>query len=245
MSRYSSRLSGLGFGNRMTPAVRMLIIICVVAFVLQLIEQLAGHPTFTFTFGLTPRLVLGSYYVWQLVTYIFLHGGFFHLVFNMLGLWMFGAQLEQFWGTREFTRFFFICGIGAAAVTVLASPSATIPTIGASGAIFGILLAFGLLFPNQIILLNFLIPIPAKYYVMIFGAMTFFASVSGTGGGVAHITHLGGMIIGFIYLKGGRLFTNLRSQYERWHRNRLRRKFDVYYNERRRDDQERWRRWRN
>ena len=244
MPRYTSRLSGLGFGNRVTPAVRMLITICVVTFVLQLLEQLAGQSTFTFTFGLTPQKVLRGY-VWQLVTYIFLHGGFFHLVFNMLGLWMFGSQLEQFWGRREFTRFFFICGVGAAVVTVLASPSSSIPTIGASGAIFGILLAFGLLFPNQIILLNFIIPIPAKYYVMIFGAMTLFASISGTGGGVAHITHLGGMIIGLIYLKGRPLITNLQSRYERWQRNRLRRKFEVFYNERHRDEEDQSPRWRN
>jgi membrane associated rhomboid family serine protease len=111
--------------------------------------------------------------------------------------------------------------------------------------VYGILAAFGLLFPNRIIIF-YIFPLPAKWFVLIVGAMAFFSSFSGSSG-IAHIAHLGGMLIGLIYLRGGRLVPNLRSHYDRWQRNRLRRKFEVYYNERRRndDDQEKWRRWRN
>ncbi len=198
-------------------------------------------------FGLVPQLVTQKYYLWQLVTYIFLHGGFFHILFNMFGLYMFGSELELMWGTRQFTKFFFICGIGAALTSVIASPHSPVAIIGASGAIFGLLLAYGVLFPDRIIYLYMIIPIPAKWFVVIFGAITFIAAISNSGGGVAYVAHLGGMLFGFVYLKRGRLIPDLRGRYDRWQRNRLRRKFEVYYNERRRndDDQEKWRRWKN
>ncbi len=233
-------------GAGWTPAVKTLIITCVAAFVLQIFDQIAGGPSFIQKFGLVPGLVTGQFYLWQIVTYIFLHGGFFHLLFNMFALYMFGSELELTWGTRQFTKFFFICGIGAALTTVLANPGSMVSTIGASGSIYGILLAYGLLFPNRIIYLYMIIPIPAKWFVIIIGAITFLSSISATGGGIAHLAHLGGMIFGFIYLRGGRVFSDFRWRYDRWRRARLRRKFDVYYNERRRDDdQERFRRWRN
>ena len=213
------------------------------------------------SFGLTPAAVTGSFAVWQLVTYIFLHGGFFHILFNMFALWMFGSELERTWGTREFTKFFFICGVGAGISSVIASPSSTIPTIGASGSIYGILLAYGLLWPNRtILLIPFMIPVKVKYYVMFIGGMAFMASFSGGGGGgggVAHVAHLGGMIFAYLYMKGGGRLTrgfslrNLRSYYDQWQRERLRRKFEVYYNkrqgQRRPDDpdDEEWPRWRN
>jgi membrane associated rhomboid family serine protease len=217
---------------------------CVGAFLIQIVDRLAGGPAFTSKFGLTPALVTGNFYIWQLATYIFLHDGPWHILFNMLGLWMFGSELELFWGRKQFTKFFFICGIGAGVLTVLLSPSSPVMTIGASGAIYGILLAFALLFPDRIIYF-FIFPIPAKYFVLILGGLAFFSSLSATGSGIAHVAHLGGMLCGFIYLRGGRVFSDLRWYYDRWRRNRLRRKFEVYYNERHRQDQERWRRWRN
>ena len=246
-SRYGSRFSGFSFGAGWTPAVKTLIVTCVAAFVLQLFDGLAGGTPFTLKFGLTPELVTSRYFLWQLVTYIFLHAGFFHILFNMFGLYMFGGELEQLWGTREFTKFFFICGIGAGITSVVASPHSLNPIIGASGAIFGILLAYGVLFPNRLIYLYMVIPIPAKWFVIIIGAITFLSSMSATGSGIAYMAHLGGMLFGFLYLKGGRVFSDARFRYDRWQRNRLRRKFDVYYNERRRDDddQQKWRRWKN
>jgi membrane associated rhomboid family serine protease len=233
-------------GGGWTPAVKTLVIACVIGFLLRIFDQLSGGPMFERKFGLVPAEVTQSYYLWQLVTYIFLHGGFFHILFNMFALYMFGSELEQLWGTREFTKFFFICGIGAGITSVIVTPHSQAAIIGASGAIFGLLLAYGVLFPNRIIYLYMIIPIQAKWFVIIMGAITFLSSMSATGSGVAYIAHLGGMLFGFIYLKGARFFFDFRGWYQRWQHRRLRRKFEVYYNERRRDDdQEKWRRWRN
>jgi membrane associated rhomboid family serine protease len=165
----------------------------------------------------------------------------------MFGLYMFGSELEATWGTREFTKFFFLCGVGAAITTVIVSPYSLLPIIGASGAIFGLLVAYGILFPNRLIYLYMIIPIPAKWFVIIYGAINLLSALSVTNSGVAYVTHVGGMLVALIYLKGGRFIPDLHNRYDRWQRNRLRRKFEVYYNERRRndDDQEKWRRWRN
>src|SRR6266699_1644729 len=244
--RFRSTLGGFGMGGSWTPAVKTLVIACVVGFFLQIFDQFAGAPSFTYKFGLVPAEVTQSYYLWQLVTYIFLHGGFLHILFNMLGLYMFGGQLEATWGTREFTKFFFICGIGAALTSVVASPHSPVPIIGASGAIFGLLVAYGVLFPNRLIYLYMIIPIQAKWFVIIYGAINFLSALSVSNSGVAYVTHVGGMVVGFVYLKGARFFFDFRGRYDRWQRNRLRRKFEVYYNERRRDeDENKWRRWRN
>src|SRR5262245_58591405 len=121
-------------------------IACIVGFVLQVFDRFACSPAITYKFGLTPAMVTQNYYLWQLVTYIFLHGGVFHILFNMFALYMFGSELEQLWGTRQFTKFFFICGIGAGITSVVASPHSLNTIIGASGAIFGLLLAYGVLF---------------------------------------------------------------------------------------------------
>src|SRR5690606_12189968 len=125
--------------------------------------------------------VTENFYLWQLATYMFLHGGFMHILFNMFALWMFGGELERTWGTRPFVRFYLVCGIGAGITTVLATPGSVIPTIGASGAVYGILLAYGILFPDRIIYLYMILPIKAKYFVMIIGAITFLSSVGSTG----------------------------------------------------------------
>lgn len=236
------------------PATKALVIANGVVFALQVFDGIAGGGAFVRNFGLQPYSITHDLYLWQLVTYIFLHGGFFHILFNMFALWMFGGELERTWGSREFLKFFFICGIGAGISSVLMEPNSTIPTIGASGAVYGILLAYGLLFPNRIIHLYMIIPIPAKYFVMMIGGIAFMSSFSGGGGGIAHIAHLGGMVFGFLYLRSGKvggLTRGLRDYYDKWQRERLRRKFDVYYNKRQQerdrndDDDEKGRRWRN
>ena len=246
-SRYRSRFGGFGIGG-WTPAVKALIISCVVVFFLQIFDRMAGAPSFTYKFGLSPALVTHNFYLWQLVTYIFLHdtGQVFHILFNMLGLWMFGSELESVWGSRQFIKFFFICGIGAGLLTVLLSPNSGTPTIGASGAIYGILAAYGILFPRRIIIF-IIFPIEARWFVLGLGVMAFISSLSASGGGIAYVAHIGGMLCGLLYLRGGRLVPDIKSRYDRWQRNRLRRKFDVYYNERHRDDddQQKWRRWKN
>jgi membrane associated rhomboid family serine protease len=167
---------------------------------------------------------------------MFLHGPI-HLLFNMLALWMFGTELERMWGTRYFLKFYFVCGIGAGVLTVLFS---LLPfgfaeelrrsiVIGASGAIYGLLLAYGLYFPHRPILMFMLFPIPARYFVMIIGAIAFYSSLGATGG-VASATHLGGLLVGYLYLKGARVdpLSELKYRYLKWKINRVRKKFDVY-----------------
>jgi membrane associated rhomboid family serine protease len=149
----------------------------------------------------------GSFELWQLLTYGFLHGGFLHLFFNLFALWMFGSVLEQVWGSARFLFFFLVCVVGAGLVqlfvaTQAVSAGSLYPTVGASGGVFGVLLAFAMLFPNQ--KLRLLIPpvaIKAKYLVILYGAFTLYAGVTGSIGGVAHFAHLGGMVFGFILVQ--------------------------------------------
>ena len=172
--------------------------------------------------------------VWQLFTYLFLHGGVFHLVFNMLALWMFGSPLESDWGTRRFLRYYFICGVGAGLFDLVLSLilGGGRPTIGASGAIYGVLLAFGVCYPEQTVLMNFLFPIKAKYMVAIYAAIALYSSL-GVNSGVSNIAHLGGMVVGFVYLKTRLPRMNVRmpdwqGAYRQWKLERAKRKFQVY-----------------
>jgi membrane associated rhomboid family serine protease len=168
---------------------------------------------------------------------MFLHGGIFHILFNMLALWMFGTELERTWGTRYFLKFYFVTGIGAGALTVLFS---LLPfgfaqqlqgsiIIGASGSIYGLLLAYALYFPERPILMMFVFPIPAKIFVAIMGAIALYSSMSESGG-VANATHLGGLLVAYLFLKSGRIrpLSELKYRYLKWKINRVRKKFDVY-----------------
>ncbi len=187
--------------------MKFLLISTSAVFLFQLFLQLGlriGHiylyDVFFRLFALYP---LGQgFYPWQLVTYLFLHGGFFHIFFNLLALWFFGVELENLWGTRRFLIFYFICGIGAGISNVLLTPLFTtpLPTIGASGAIYGVLLAFGMLFPEVPVYVAFLFPIKAKYVVAFFIAIELFNGVMNTSDGIAHFAHLGGAFVAFIYL---------------------------------------------
>ncbi len=178
--------------------LKNLIIANVLVFILQLL--LSNVLPITAYFALIPREFMKGY-VWQGITYMFLHGGFFHLAINMYILWMFGRELEYLWGTKEFYKYYFICGIGAALIYSLFNMNSTIPVVGASGAVFGILLAFGMTFPRtKLIIFPLLIPIDAKYAVWIFGIMELIFLFEG-GGNVAHLAHLGGLAVGFIYLR--------------------------------------------
>jgi membrane associated rhomboid family serine protease len=229
--------SGLSYSfgpGGITPAIKALIIANVAMFV-------AGYFSGTFQdwLGMQPAAVVAKGQLWRPVTYMFLHSrlSFFHILFNMLALWMFGVELERLWGSREFLKFYFVCGICAALTTVVLSfvPIAafaslyTTLTIGASGAIFGVLLAYALYFPHRPILMFMLFPVPAKYFVMIMGAISLLSSFSGSDG-LAHTTHLGGLAAGYIYLKKPRINLKAEIQYRflKWRINRMRRKFDVY-----------------
>jgi len=208
MASYRYRFS---FGYGLTPIIKKLMIIMGAIFLLQMV---VSHRISLYL-GLVPILVWKKYFLWQLATYIFLHGGITHLLFNLLALWMFGGELESYWGSRKFLRYFLFCGIGAGICTVIFTPYQFIPVIGASGAIYGILLAFGWLFPNRLIYIYFLFPIPAKYMVIIFGLIELFSSTEGTGGGVAHLTHLGGLLFGLFYMAYPTIRQKIRREYYR------------------------------
>ncbi|MFQ5684160.1 MAG: rhomboid family intramembrane serine protease [Candidatus Binatia bacterium] len=186
-------------GGSMTPAVKGLLIINVGVFIFQ---QLVGY-NFTIIFGLVPYLVWREFYVWQLFTYQFLHGGILHILFNMLALWMFGCDLERRWDTEFFLKYYFVCAVGGAVLNAVFIPNQTVPSIGASGGIFGILLAYGLIYPNSIIYFYFVFPIKMKHFVMIIAAITLYSSIVSTQSGIAHLAHLGGMGFGYCYLRWG------------------------------------------
>jgi len=152
------------------------------------------------TLGLVPARVL-SLEIWRLFTYQFLHGSFFHILFNMFTLWMFGKDLEWNWGTKEFLKFYFTCVVGAGLLNVFVQPFSTVPAIGASGGLYGILVAFALMFPDSVIYLYAIFPMRAKYFVILIGALEFLASAHGTSSPIARFAHLGGMLTGYIYLK--------------------------------------------
>ncbi len=197
MRYYSRHTSSYRFAGGDYPAVKMLLILNFTIYLLQWLLSLTGGEGFVFSYvALSPRIWDGQ--IWQLVTYMFLHGDPWHILFNMLGLWMFGKELEMVWGSNQFLKYYFICGVGAGLTFLLFSKGVV---IGASGAVFGLLLAFGLTFPDQIILMSLLFPIKAKYMVLIYGVLTFMNIAKPSGDGVAHFAHLGGMVFGFIYLK--------------------------------------------
>lgn len=137
---------------------------------------------------------------WQLFTYMFMHANFLHLFFNMFALWMFGMELENLWGSKKFLGYYLLCGVCAGIAHLVFAPLLTTPapTIGASGAVYGILVAFGLLFPNRPIFLYFLFPIKAKYFVIMYMLIELISL--GNADGIAHFAHLGGAVAGFIYL---------------------------------------------
>jgi membrane associated rhomboid family serine protease len=242
MRRYPSRgpsHSSFSFGpGPLSPAIKALIIANVAVFLLMWFMPTGLKNAVQEFLGLLPVSIFQAFRVWQPVTYMFLHGGVFHILFNMLALWMFGVELERMWGTRFFLKYYFACGLGAA-VTTMVLPLLPLPmfdgmysaiTMGASGAIYGILLAYGLFFPNRPIYIYFVFPVPAKYFVMIMGAIALLSSMGGGGSGIAHITHLGGLVAGYVMLRGRQLSpaNEIRYRYLRWKMDRARKKFGVY-----------------
>ena len=232
-SRFPSSSSfAYSFGpGPLTPAIKALVTANVAAFLVSLVV-----PAVTLRLGLRPADVFGNFALWQPVTYMFLHGGIFHILFNMLALWMFGVELERMWGSRFFVKYYFVAGVGAAVTTLVVSFLPGLGdevyyavTIGASGAVYGVLLAYALYFPHRPIYMYFVFPIPAKYFVMIIGAISLLASM-GAGSGVAHTAHLGGLVAAYLYLKGARihLMSEVKYRYLKWRINRMRRRFDVY-----------------
>ena len=234
---YSSR----SYVNRYIPSNRFptgLKWLLVVNISLFLINYLFRGPVFLRPFRLVPAEAVGQYQIWQLVTYMFLNEGMLNTLWNMLALWMFGAELERLWGTTRFLRFYLLCGV-LAGVTFLICAYLFHATgeaaTGANGAIYGILMAYGLMFPDQTMLFGFLIPMKSKYFVMIIGAIVFLQSYMATiggQGGVAVVSSLGGLAAGYLLLRGRRLQSQVRQPillgYKDWKLRRAKKKFEVY-----------------
>jgi membrane associated rhomboid family serine protease len=179
------------------PATKALMLICTGVFCVSLFM-----PWLDVLFALWP-VGSGRFWPWQLVTYAFLHGGLLHLFFNMLGLWMFGSELERVWGERRYLQFLLAGVLAAAAAQLLMTylAGSYVPTVGASGGLYALLLAFGMLFPNRIIMPLFPpIPMRARTFVIVFGALELALGLSGSSG-VAHFAHLGGMVGGFLMIR--------------------------------------------
>jgi len=218
-------------GGLFTPAVFYLLVANVVLFAIRLFA-----PTFAIGWlALIPNQFLFRVQLWRVVSYLFIHGDFAHLFFNMIALFFFGPALERSLGYNRFFKFYFLCGVGAGIFSVLfykllGQGGAII--IGASGAIFGVLAGYALFFPNSTVYLNFILPIKAKYMVLIFALMELFATVQYAGGGrsgIASIAHISGMAIAYFYLRGRGDFRKLRFRYKYWRAERERRKhFKVY-----------------
>ncbi len=198
----------------LTPMVKKLIIGNVVVWVLEMLvdKLILGQPWFMANLGLLPQSIFDHFSLWQLLSYMFLHAyNPMHLLFNMLLLWWIGSELEQRWGGRLFLTYYLVCGIGAAVLYLLALFSYTLishsalgwgnPVVGASGAIFGLLLAFGLIFGERVIAFMMLFPMKAKYFVMILGGIELANLLNnGLASDVANLAHLGGIVSGFLFL---------------------------------------------
>ena len=207
---YSDRYHYFSPG-RLTPAVKMLLLINGGSY---LISSLIGPRLFFGVFGLNAPAVFSQFKIYQLVTYLFVHAGVLHLLFNMLILWIFGRELESLWGTPYFIKYYFVAGIGAGFCSLPFIWGRGIAVVGASGAIFGLLIAFAVIFPERVVtlLLFFVLPLQmkAKHLALLFcGLEIIFLISRGGGEGTAHFAHLGGGLVGWIYLKWGTIFPRL------------------------------------
>jgi membrane associated rhomboid family serine protease len=238
MARYTGYRSGrIVISDYFPPGVKWLLIVNTIIFVLTYLCPLQLQRQIMLVLALSAEAAVRNLFVWQLVTYMFLHAGITHVLFNMLTLWMFGIQLERDWGTRRFLKYYFYCGIAAGVCVLVVNILLGywgVVTLGASGAIFGVLVAFGVMYPDQTVLMYFLFPIKAKYLVMIFVAVELLLTF-GPNTGVSTIAHLGGAAFGFVYLKGRlpRLpMPDVGGAYRQWKLRRAKKKFQIFMKKR-------------
>jgi membrane associated rhomboid family serine protease len=219
----------------MTPAVRAIIYTNIGVFLVTLLAP----RLIIDAFGLSPARVILGVRVWELATYLFVHSPthLSHILFNMLAVWMFGVDLERRWGTQGFVKYYAITGIGAGLSMIVVSllpfdatrSTFYAVTIGASGAVYGLLMAWALLYPHREILFMFIFPIQARVFVLIIGAIAFFSALGAAGGPVANVAHLGGLVVGYLYLKGPKnLQFEIRYRLMKWRMDRMRRRFNVH-----------------
>jgi membrane associated rhomboid family serine protease len=258
--RSNIRSYRFSFDFYITPGVQLLVIANFAVYFLQLfIHYFRGaipEHLFEMWFGLVPSGVIPGLRIWQPVTYLFLHSAdsIWHILVNMLMLWMFGRELELVWGRNRFLRYYFLTGVGAGILNVIVrtvptlwgKPPYDIPTIGASGAIFGIMIACAILFPDRRV---YLFPIPIalrlRTVVAIMAALTFLGTFGLGDDKVSHLCHLGGMLIGYLYLRRDSYLYRLRNEVSDWKYQRNRKKFDVYVNKHKGEPPSRPDRWVN
>jgi membrane associated rhomboid family serine protease len=190
----------------LTPFIKYIMIACGVVWLIQVLALKLGGVNIAAWLGVVPERV-ASGEIWQPVTYMWLHSPeyLFHLLFNMLMLWMFGGELERYWGGRGFLRYYLVCGIGSGIITFLfnhfITDQSNVIVVGASGAIYGLFAAYGMIFAERTILFMLLFPMKARTFAMIMFGLQFFYTLTQPGTGIAYISHVGGAIVGFLYLK--------------------------------------------
>jgi membrane associated rhomboid family serine protease len=189
-----------------TDAIKILVSVNFGIFLLQTVARTEG--LFFPLFGLVPKLVWSEFMIWQPFTYLFFHGGIWHLLINMFVLWMFGSELERLWGKEHFLKFYFVTGVGAGLVTMIFGLNSMTPIVGASGAVYGVLLAYGLTYPNRTVYLYGIIPIKSLWFVIGIGVIAFMSSFDNVSQ-ISHLTHLSGMMIGYLMLKRPVRFNDL------------------------------------
>jgi membrane associated rhomboid family serine protease len=204
-------MNNFKFGPRLSPAIKILIIFNTAVFLFDLLLRGFLKSDFIiYYFALTPELIAQKFYIWQIFTYQFLHGGFFHILFNMAVLWMFGAELEYKWGSDRFLKFYLSTGAMTGLMIFIFNHlmGLTIPTIGASGVVYAVMMVYAIYWGNRLIYIWMIIPIKVKYFVMIMGGVSFISMITPGQSNISHIGHLGGLISGFIYFK---LFIDTRN----------------------------------
>jgi membrane associated rhomboid family serine protease len=259
-ARSGIRTHRISFDFYITPGVQLLIIANVTVYILEAFINyfggVSGYNWLLKWFGLVPAGVIPLLRIWQPFTYLFLHDitDIWHIVLNMFTLWMFGREVELVWGRDRFLRYFFLTGVGAGLLNVVVKTvpmlwgheNSFTPTIGASGAIFGILIACAILFPDR---RAYIIPIPVpikmKWIVAGMAAITFLGTFGHGGDKVSHICHLGGMLIGYLYLRRDSYLFRIRNEVSDWKYQRNRKKFDVYINKHKNEPPSRPDRWVN
>jgi len=262
-SRSGIKSYRVSLDSYITPGIKLLLIANVAVFIFEvLIYRFSGAPAYLDLlkwFGLVPAGVIPGLRIWQPFTYLFLHdvGSVWHILTNMFMLWMFGRELELVWGRNRFLRYYFLTGVGAGLINVFVKlapaivgrgipDSAYIPTIGASGAIFGILVACAILFPDRrVYIIPFPVAMSMRTVVIAMTVLTFLGTFGLGADRVSHLCHLGGLLVGYIYLRRGSFLYSLRNSVSDWQQKRTRRRFEVYLNKHRKEPPSRPDNWVN
>jgi membrane associated rhomboid family serine protease len=259
-SRAGIRNYRFSFNFFVTSAIQWLLIANIGIFFFEILLRtfwgVSAYNWFILAFGLVPSAVTHGLRIWQPFTYLFLHDAstIWHILTNMFVLFMFGRELELVWGRTRFLQYYFLTGVGAGLINVIVNtvpvfwghPPSDVPTIGASGAIFGILLACAILFPDrQVIMFPIPIKMTMRTFVIVMTVFEFLGTFGLGGSNISHICHFGGMLVGWIYLRRGSFLYSVRNTVTDWQYKRNRKRFDVYINKHKKEPPSRPDNWVN